>query len=422
MSRRSAVLLIHYYFPPIHSIGSKRNFYFAEEWDRQFEQVKVLSTSNVDVLPKDHTLLSSGFDIAYLPTKDYRTAMAKSSRRSSPDNINKSSPFWKLGVKLIHTYPFNLMNGEGGSQYIKAGVKEGTAFLQEHPDAIIYSSFRPYADHAIAAKLKAKFPKTTWIADFRDADVDPLYKLYLNKSWQESFNKRILRKADIITTVSDGVTTLVRQFHDNVHTVPTGVRLRPELDKFPEYTIAYTGSLYGEHRDPSPLMEAIRELSMQKPLLPDTFQLVYAGKDGKQFVEYARQYEVDHLVINHGIIPLQQAQEIQSKAHLNLMMTTATAEYQGILTGKLFEYIGANTPILSLVNGVEDNELNAMFEGYNLGHIHYTDLANQMSLNAIVTSRYEAYEQGIDTPSLAINKIKTTLSWEAQFNKILDLI
>lgn len=382
------------------------------------QEVKVLSTSNVEVLPKDHSLLSSDFDINYLTTKDFRTSMAK----SSPDSVDKSSAFWKFGVKLIHTYPFNLMKGEGGSQYIKAGVEAGTAFLQEHPDAIIYSSFRPYADHAIAAKLKAKFPKTLWIADFRDADVDPLYKLYLNKTWQESFNKRILRQAEIVTTVSDGVTTMLSKYHDNVHTVPTGVVLRPEQDKYPKYTIAYTGSLYGKHRDPRPLMAAIAILARQKPLVKDTFQLIYAGKDGAQFMDYARQSGIEALVVNHGVIPMQEALLIQSRAHLNLLMTTATEEYKGILTGKLFEYIGANTPILALVNGVNDEELNNLFSKYQLGHVHYTDLDHIHELDKWVWDRYSNYEQGIDTPTLATNLIKGGLSWEAQFEKLKELL
>ncbi len=417
----SAVLGIHYYFPPIHSIGAKRNFFMNAEWLEVCEQHRILSTKNVELFPKDFSLLTHRFDITYLETNDYRKRLLTQHSREQVQNT-KGRPYGKFMTKLIHSYPMNLMYGEGGRTYIKAGMKAGKTFLEKNTKTILYSSYRPYSDHVIASNLKKLYPDSIWIADFRDADVDPLYKLYLSKRIQSNFNKRILSQADVIICVSEGVKKLIEPFHNKILVLPSGVELRDSKDKYPKFTIAYTGSLYGDHRDPSPLFEAIANLESVRKLIPETFQLVYAGKDSQLFLKKAKKYKVEHLIVDKGIVPMDEAMDIQSKAHINLLLTSSISNYQGILTGKLFEYIGAQVPILCLVNGTEDKELNTIFEKYNLGNIQYSG-QNTFELRGYLNDAYDDYSHGKSRDGKSNSQlIMSELSWKAQFNTLLEYI
>ena len=420
MSQRAA-LLIHYYFPPIHSIGCRRNYGFAQEWLEEFDTVKIMTTTNNGILPKDETLSIASFPIVSLKTDDYRT---KSLRYSKKQKIHysasaKDNLVSKMLVKAIHTYPLNVWLGEGGSKYIKDGIKVGTAFLRKYPEATIYSSFRPYADHAIAAHLKTVFPKCRWIADFRDADIDPLYRLYLNRWWQARFNRKILKSADKVITVSDGVTALMSKYHHNVVTVPNGVNLREAKPLYDLFTIAYTGSLYGDHRDPSLLFNAIQELIAEGKMKEENLQVLYAGKDGDQFVQYAATYGIGHLVKNKRMVPLYLSQTIQSRSHINLMLTSSTKEYQGILTGKLYEYMGAQNPILAIVKGEDDKEVNAFFDKYQLGYIHYTDTGQLQHLKDWVLNLYHRGRAEVPM-KIKTEEIKKSLSWKSQFDQLIS--
>lgn len=420
MNQRVA-LLIHYYFPPIHSIGCRRNYGFAKEWKQSYDVVKILTTTNNGILPKDESMSTSGFAITSLKTDDYRTRSLRYSKKQKIHytSSSKDNAVSKLLVKTIHSYPFNLWMGEGGSQYIKDGIKLGTAFLRKYPEATIYSSFRPYADHAIASHLKTVFPKARWIADFRDADIDPLYRLYLNRWWQARFNRRILKSADKIITVSDGVTDLMSKYHHTVETVPNGVTIRPIKPSYEPFTISYTGSLYGEHRDPSVLFQAVRDLVDTGILKEENLKLIYAGKDGKQYIDYASTYRLDHLVDNRQMISLAESQMIQSKSHINLLLTSSTPEYQGILTGKLYEYIGAQNPILAIVKGGRDKEIDAFFGQYQLGHIHYTESGDLQTLKDWIVNLYHRGRAEVPV-KIETEAIKKSLSWETQFQKLIS--
>lgn len=402
MSRQ--VLLIHYYFPPIHSVGCKRNLAFAKEWVQWSDNVQVLTTSNRDILPSDTSLSYDEFDIVALPTYDHRTMRGQQSAVHYTES-SKGSVVGRLATKTIHTYPINLWLGEGGRRYIKAGIRAGSAFLTKHPNAIIYSSFRPYADHAIAHELRRRFPHTTWIADFRDPDIDPMYQLYLHRGWQQQFNRKMLRRADIVTTVSDGVTHNLKTYHNNVHTVMNGVTFRPKQTKYDTFTISYTGSLYGEYRDPQPLFKAVKSIADKYDI-----NIVYAGKDGQQFTDIAKAEGIDHRIINRGMVSSEEAQTIQSGSHLNLLLTTSTQGYSGVLTGKLFEYIGAATPILAIIKGEKDAELSRLFETYNLGYLHTaqeTNIANSL-------------RQAMQNPTIPkIAALKKAFSWQSRLRDLL---
>ena len=420
MSQRAA-LLIHYYFPPIHSIGCRRNHGFAQEWLKAYDTVKIMTTTNNGILPKDETLSIASFPIVSLKTDDYRT---KSLRYSKKQKIHysasaKDNAISKMLVKAIHTYPLNVWVGEGGSKYIKDGIKVGTAFLRKYPEATIYSSFRPYADHAIASHLKSVFPKCRWIADFRDADIDPLYRLYLNRWWQARFNRKILKTADKVITVSDGVTDLMSKYHHNVVTVPNGVNIREAKPHYNPFTISYTGSLYGDHRDPSFLFKAIQELIAEGNVKAENLQLIYAGKDGQQFVQYATKYAVDHLIDNKNMLGLKESQTIQSKSHINLLLTSSTKEYQGILTGKLYEYMGAQNPILAIVKGGDDQEVDAFFDKYKLGYIHYTENGQLQNLKDWILNLYHRGRAEVPV-KIESEEIKKSLSWNSQFQRLIS--
>ncbi len=197
-----AALLIHYYFPPIHSIGVVRNFKIAQQVANHITNIQVLTTSNRNVLPKNKMEGADTFNVSELETKDYRSKLKAKTHYSE----NQKSSFWfKFGRKLIDTSPFNIWIGEGGATYIKNGIQEGRKFLNENPKALIYTSFRPYADFYIAAKLKEEFPDTKWIADYRDLHVDPLYDTVFLPNRQKKIDKLLLRKADLVTTVSKGL-------------------------------------------------------------------------------------------------------------------------------------------------------------------------------------------------------------------------
>jgi len=405
-----SALLIHYYFPPIHSIGVLRNFYLAKELHNRIDTVKILTTSNQNILPSSPMNGLEAMDVSILKTKDYRSNRGKAMHF---DEKKKKSALFQFARRMIDSYPFNIWMGEGGSNYIKEGIKKGTEFLNKNPQALIFTSFRPYADIYIGAQLKKKFPESRWVVDFRDLHVDPMYKNVNFPNFQIRKNKKLLSKAEFITTISNGLGRKLNKYNKEVITIYNGIHHRTEKqEKSNKFNICYTGSLFGNKRDPSPLFKWLKDQGGVFDL--DDIEIHYAGKDGALFSEYISKYGLDKNYTNHGMVSHDKAKELQEKSHINLLLTSVTKGHEGVLTGKLFEYLGGTSPILAIVKGGKDNELEKILEQTKTGVVISEDGQWQSDF----VSWYRAWEN--NEPYLINHQnVESLFSWENSVNIIL---
>lgn len=363
-----AALLIHYYFPPIHSIGVLRNFYLAQAFQKKIKTVKVLTTSNRNLLPQNNMKGLDAFDVTELQTKDYRSKR----KQTHFEEAQKEKWTMRFGRKLIDSYPFNVWIGEGGSSYIRDGIKRGMDFLSKNPNTIIYTSFRPYADLYIGSKLKSSFPNAKWIVDFRDLHVDPMYKNVFFPAYQRRVDKKLLKKADLITTVSDGLAKELNKSLIQVKTIYNGIVPRPiEIEKFKKFTIAYTGSLFGNSRNPKSFFQYLQKQIEKGIIEKQNIAIKYAGKDGTKFKEYVSLYNLETQYEGLGVISHNKAKLLQQQSHVNLLLTSVTKNHKGVLTGKLFEYIGSLTPTLAVITGGKDPEIKNLLTQTGAGDVFY---------------------------------------------------
>lgn len=407
-----AALLVHYYFPPIHSIGVLRNFYLAQAFKKEIQNIRVLTTSNRKVLPQNNMKGQDLFDIETLDTKDYRTR----SKNTHFQESKKDKPWAQFGRKLIDSYPFNIWIGEGGSSYIKNGIKAGTAFLKENPKAIIYTSFRPYADLYIGYQLKQKFAQAKWVVDFRDLHVDPMYKNVFFPGYQNRNNKKILQQADLVTTVSVGLAQKLLSIHPKVKTIYNGITPRESsYNKFEKFTISYTGSMFGDKRNPSIFFKWLRtQIDTNKISLSD-LSIIYAGKDANTFVKYINAFNLSSIYEDKGIISHHKAKALQEQSHINLLLSSVTKNHKGVLTGKLFEYIGSLTPTIAVITGGEDREMEKILKQTMSGIVFYE---NRNEGEELLTW-YKDWKVGnykVNDPK----KIEKQFSWEYAVQQIIS--
>jgi len=407
-----AALLVHYYFPPIHSIGVLRNFYLAQAFQKKIEHIQVLTTSNRNILPQNNMRGQDKFHTVELETKDYRTRAKKTHFKES----QKDKFATKVARKIIDSYPFNVWIGEGGSSYIKNGIKQGTAFLEKHPTAFIYTSFRPYADMYIGYKLKQKFAQAKWVVDFRDLHVDPMYKNVFFPNYQNRNNKKLLKAADLVITVSDGLKEKLKTIHPKVITVYNGISIREtSSEKFSKFTISYTGSMFGNKRNPRLFFKWLREQVKNEKIALDDLSINYAGKDGNTFENYIKEYQLNAVFENRGLISHHQAKELQERSHVNLLLSSVTKDYKGVLTGKLFEYIGSLTPTIAVITGGEDQEMEKILKETASGIVFYQNRND----GAELLSWYQDWKKEINKVNDP-SRIQKRFSWDYAAQQILS--
>jgi hypothetical protein len=423
------ILFFSYYFPPIQSIATRRNFNIAQSFQKKKSKIFVFTTQNNRFLPKNEEN-TEGVIIQSVFTFDYRTLVHWLSGKKEKKDTHfaeqtKQNPIVQFfAVRLLNSFPFNLLFHEGGIIYTLICFFKATQLIKEEKITHIYSSFRPYSDHFTAYLLKIFFPKLYWIADFRDLHIEPQYRHIVFEPFQHWCNKQILKKANIVTTVSNGLANQLKRYKSNVYVLRNGVTFENSDFKkksLPKFTIAYTGSMFGDERNPSLFLEVIKNLENEKILRGSNFQILYAGKDTGVWLNWINRYDLIHLFESKGMIDPKEALEIQRNCHLNLLLTSATPESTGQLTGKFYEYLAAKNPIIVLIDGTQDIEFESIMQELNAGCVVYSNHSFN-ELKSFILEKFNQWQRtGEVKPTIDTEKLKE-LSWENQVQKFVEHI
>lgn len=407
------LLMIAYKFPPMHNTACVRTWGFHQSIKPYFDSVTVISTSNRHLLRQEAVDMGDA-EVYDADTFDYRTVLQKKkSKQSVVGDKSKESIIGKVGQKLNASYPSIYIFGEGGLKYIRSALKIGKQVVEERSITHVFSTFSPYADHIVAHDLKAKFPSLFWIADFRDLHVDPTQHNLFFRQAQKNWNKKMLKAADIITTVSEGLAKHLNEFNTNVYVLRNGIE-EISNDDAPIYddkfTISYTGSMYGDRRNPDLLLQSLVELIDAQIIPRDKLRLTYAGKDSDVWLRKAKDFGIIDILEDRGLVSRKEAMAIQRRSSINLLLTHSGPGLTGIITGKIFEYFNARRPVLVIVIGPADDEIESLITN-DFGQVVYRGDSGRVI--SFISELYHVWQQAdTGSPSRNYSNFLKLLSWD----------
>lgn len=253
---------------------------------------------------------------------------------------------------------------------------------------LIFSSYVPLGAHWSAHFLKKLIPqKSIWIADFRDLLIDRKPYIFFLQPVLLAMQSWVVNRADGITTVSDGLR--VRQIYhssrlkhreDLIRTICNGFdpddsnRISYQKDDNVILSFCYTGKLIPGFSDASMLFEILAALVHENCVEINELKFYFAGP-AESFISLcsqARPFGMENIIINQGFVSHARALEIQKNCDFLLSLSWNTKRQQGILTGKLMEYIGMDRPIIGLITGDQMcSEISEILHKNNIGYTFY---------------------------------------------------
>jgi len=375
-----SLLIQAYKFPPVQAVSVERLSNLHRLFVENAAACWVQTSSNKQYFPKDETLQFNvdHANLQVIKTKDLRTLRGQRGKNIAfLDKNEKKALLYTFFRSLYHAYPFILFTGDGGYTYLRESYRSAVKLIEQEGITHLFSSFRPWADHLVAYRLKKRFPHLIWIADFRDLPVDPVRRDVWWPALQTWWQKRLLKRANIVTTVSDGLARRLRSDHQQVIVVRNGLASLPNgfltAPASAHFTITYTGSLYPGLQSAEPLLQLLRELINEGELNPAHLELHYAGKDGALWQEWTTRHTLGYLSTDHGMVSLARAREMQSNSQLNLLLSWSAKDYGGIMTAKLGSYLSAGRPIITLLHGPPDPELTQVVEHTGAGFVYASE-------------------------------------------------
>lgn len=365
-SQAKRILLISYYFAPHNRIGAVRPTKLAKYLTRMGHEVTVICGTGFDG-KEDPTLrhdLEQLKDVHII--REWSPLRNMLMRRSSaapaavakpdaaPQTAHSQSTLkkWiKRGVDLAYRY----LRWMAEENFKHKAIRELKQIPNDY-DAI-FSCYGPVCVHQIgrAAKKQGKAP--LWIADFRDEFAFP----FKWQRWRTAGFKRMLRReTDILCGVSQGILD-VMGFTQHTRVLHNGfdredLPQEHAVEKDSCLRIVYCGQLnMGRkgvaNRDFTPFFRAMRALVDEGVIAENEIRVVYAGGEGKLMRSYAAQSSLEDCVEDHGWVSREESIRLQRSSDLLLLASWNTAALKGVLTGKLFEYLMMDKPIVCCVGG-----------------------------------------------------------------------
>lgn len=406
---KTKILFISYYYHP-QTLTATRNYYISKALAEAGHEVHVLSR------PAPDLMLPGQIRLHPVLAWDYRRILIFFGVQNGVTSMVIRPGNWiKWGHNLLLRFPFNKWLAEGGGFYFLKAKKTGNELIDRYGITHLYSSYRPMADHFIARSLKQSHPGLVWIGDFRDI----LWLDKTNRHYQEKWIRDLIREMNYITAVTRGVGAFWENLYGHkVTTLYNGLpgKDRPAAKsnlKRNHFVINYTGMIYTELQHAGALFQVLKDLCASEDQFSDHLVIQYSGLHAPFWKNWMKRYGLLPWSKTNHQLPIQQAWDNQTQAQINLVLTWATPEVKGIICGKFNEYVMARKPILCLISGERDEELEGIYDKLPNSLLAYNRDEEKTRIRQFILHHFKSWRENGSVEEIPQN-ILDSYDWSNQ--------
>lgn len=320
-------------------------------------------------------------------------------------------------------------------------------YIEKNPDEFrgfdaIISTFALMSSHIIADYIREYSTHAVWIADFRDPPILPTTP-WIMRMYYDRWLMKIDRDANWITSVSQGSIDRIRVKHTYKKAVITNGFDPEDKDAINKdglfinsnkliihddsLNFLYAGNMYMEKGFLIPIFKATSLLVSQKKINRNRIHFYKIGNDYSIFARQAKACGIEDCVTNLGIVERKESIALQMSADLLMLASWNTDKEKGIISGKFFEYLLAERPIICCMKGnVPNSELKQWINGHDLG-ICYEEADDSDDFPKLCSFIEKMYNEKIDSGIIRFNTDRAFISQfthdkiAAKFDHLIDI-
>ena len=333
------LLIVSLYWPPAGGPGVQRPLKLAGELSRLGVEVHVLAPDDPKWLQKDDSL-----DVPTEITVHRARNLGPRSRKPGEElqqlvGFERAVAGAQIGARA-------LLVPDAAVLWNLTSVHAALRLVGEHKFDWILTTSPPGSVHLVGAAVAA-CTGTRWAADLRDAVASHPHRRRELRG-ENALARLIARRSDLIVCVSEAIQEEMGAIGSAapIEVVGNGC----DFDDFDglayvsaqPFRITHTGSFFGQ-RDPSTFLRALNALT-------EPVQARFVGDFRSRDRALAAELGVDNQLELLPFVPRREALRLQRDSEaLLLLIPEADGRGHGVLSGKVYEYLAAERPILALV-------------------------------------------------------------------------
>jgi glycosyltransferase involved in cell wall biosynthesis len=341
------LLLVTLYFPPSGGGGVQRPLKFATYLPALGIETHVLAPDDPKWVHSDSELV--------LPTQAWvhRARYFGPGGRRIADELHGRSGL-DLALRRASTIGRRLLVPDENVTWNATAIPKAIAIARREGIDVVLTTSPPGSVHLIGAAVK-RATGAKWVADLRDSIALHPHRATEGMGARAKQKARagiahlVARQADAIVTAADAITEETRGLDPraSVVTIANGSDFDDfaglEYRRTERFRLTHTGSFFG-HRDPKPFLRALAASGLQDV----TVRFVGDFRPGDR--EFLDSLELGERVEIIDYVPRRESLRLQRESDaLLLLIPEAGGRGRGVLSGKVFEYLAAERPILAVV-------------------------------------------------------------------------
>lgn len=369
------VLVVSYYFPPSGGPGVQRVLKFVRYLPACGYRPVVLTVPETAAFPLlDPSLaaeIPSEARIVRSPIREfyglYRAAAGGSGSGGSENLVTTARRSDGLRGRLLQGLRAALFIPDGRMGWLRGGTREGLRAIRAEGVEAIFASGPPFTAHWIARRL-ADRTGLPLVLDFRDPWTHaPFYphRPAISRRLDERLEQSCVQRADAVLTVNRDIRDDLLARHSGLdparfHVLPNGYDPADFAGRIwaprPEWTLTHAGTLPGDCF-PGGFTGALGRLLVEDPEVADRLRIRIIGRRNPELERRLAEPPLGKLVRLEGYLPHAESVQALLESRLLLLFIEDGPRAAGIITGKLFEYLGSGAPVLALAPEGEAAEL-----------------------------------------------------------------
>jgi len=341
------LLLVTLYFPPAGGGGVQRPLKFASHLPALGIETHVLA-------PDDPKWVHEDADLP-LPTQAWvhrARYVGPRGRRIADEQHGRTG--MELALLRASSIGRRLLVPDENVTWNATAIPKAISIARQEGIDVVLTTSPPGSVHLIGAAVK-RATGAKWVADLRDSLALHAHRssdgvgARAKQKARAGIAHLVARQADAIVTAAEAITEETRGLspRGRVVTIPNGC----DFDDFAGLTytrgdrfrLTHAGSFFGK-RDPKPFLQALAASGLEDVTVRFLGDFRPADREFMEGLGLADRVEL----IEH--VPRRESLRLQRDSDaLLLLIPEAGGRGRGILSGKVFEYLAAERPVLAVV-------------------------------------------------------------------------
>jgi glycosyltransferase involved in cell wall biosynthesis len=340
------VLLVSMYFPPAGGGGVQRTLKAAAHLPALGIETHVLAPDDPRWIHRDDDLP--------VPTQAWvhRARYVGPSGRQPAEELHGKEGLERT-LTQARLFGRRLLVPDENVTWNMTAIPAAIRLVRSEGIDVVLTTSPPNSVHLVGAAVRTA-TGARWVADLRDSIVAHPHRrtesaaVRLKEQTSQQLARLVARRADAVVTVSDAIAVEMGELEPQgrVVTIPNGCDFEDfdglEYHPGDRFRITHAGSFFGR-RDPRPFLTALSASGLD-------IVARFVGDFRASDREWAESLGLGDRLELIPYAPRRAALELQRDSEaLLLLIPEADGRGRGVLSGKVYEYLAAERPILAVI-------------------------------------------------------------------------